>query len=59
MLCVALSPLSLRVSTATEGVEGEDFTFSADLALATMEEEDDEDAGFSTGGAGVSASEDV
>ena len=53
MLCVALSPLSLRVSTATEGVEGEDFTFSADLALATMEEEDDEDAGFST------ASEDV
>ena len=45
------------MSTVTEAVEGDDFTLSADFALATMDEDDD--AGFSTGGAEVFASDDV
>ena len=58
MLCGALS-LSLRMSTVTEEEEeGDDFTLSADFALATMEEDDD-DAGFSSGAAEVFASDDV
>ena len=47
------------MSTVTEEEEeGDDFTLSADFALATMEEDDD-DAGFSSGAAEVFASDDV
>ena len=53
---------SLRISTEAE-VEGDDFTLRADFALATMEEEDGDDVGFSTGGVETilvsAASEDV
>ena len=46
------------MSTVTEEEEeGDDFTLSADFALATMEEDDD--AGFSSGAAEVFASDDV